>query len=324
MVPSTITDATVYLELTVPAPWPPAVDVFLGRIETLDAAAEFVALSEGRLLIRVKDAYGADVHELKSRPLNVGTAPWFKLAAAWDRGGLRAFTDGQTLYGESGDLPIRLLDRQTSSGASHTEVEEARHKRQELVHRPVRDGCLRLPRDDLRAALRAELDQLDDIFELIFVGRRHHVRGLAARLRLLIATPTRMSIPLLQLVAAHDDQHLPVRASPNLDGLSDASFISPSQAAPASIGEAGSTDLDHWLTSIAARVNGNVYTQNQVLRAVSDTIGAHHDPDVEPLVEELRKHLSGAPSGSLSALDLWLLSLAYTVATLGRDLLDKP
>jgi hypothetical protein len=126
-----------------------------------------------------------------------------------------------------------------------------------------------------------------------------------------------MSVPLLQLVAAHDKQHLLVRASAALDTLSDAVVITPAQTALASSGEPGSTDLDLWLATAAARLNGNVYSQNQVLRAVSDTVGAHHDPDVEPLVEELRKHISGGPIGSWSALDgsyRWQIQSLHWVA----------
>ena len=320
-----VSDAAIYIEVAPPFQSSSGADIFLGRIETGDAAAVLLLAPENRLLIQVIDLNGTLTYELKSRPLDWIETSWFKVAVAWDCNGIRAFAGGQTLSsaGENGDAPIKLAGRAACDGASHFELEEARTLRKQLLNRTVRSRRRPLSLQELKDALREELDQLDDICELILSGKQYHRRGLAARLRLLIAAPTKTSVPLLQLVSAHQDRHLPVRASSALESLSEAILIGPPLASPALLNEDGTTDLDLWLASAAARVDGISYSQNQVLRAVADTLGAHQDPDVEPLIDQLRKQLSGSPIGAVSIMDLWLLSLANTCAALGRDLLKE-
>jgi len=161
----------------------------------------------------------------------------------------------------------------------------------------------------------------------IHAGRLHHVKGLASRLRMLIATGE--PLPLLQLCAAENDLPLIVYThyqpnAPRPPVLLEANIIdfalSPQAAPPFD----NPVDLDVWLDFIFLRIDGRDITNHRALKEVGDTIGSHFATDVLPSVGMLKGLVSELGSKRAKEQLLYYLEVVATTAVgLGRQVLGK-
>jgi hypothetical protein len=172
-------------------------------------------------------------------------------------------------------------------------IERRRRRRLSLRTKPGRR--LLAPRQYLES-LKDEVVQIAHLIALIDAGARSHIHGLSARIRSVACyMKASSSIPLLQACASLADLPLPVHTPPPHWAASD-------NAPHIELGgrifavRMHSTDIeldfDVWLSLPLFRFGEVSYSNNDVIRAFAETMGgAHHDPSVDPNIEEIQEHL---------------------------------
>ena len=169
--------------------------------------------------------------------------------------------------------------------------------------------------------LAEQIHQLEDLVRLIRVGKSHNVRALSGSLRLLIAMGRPM--PLLQLCAAANGAPLTaftLLAEVDLSPFGPTSLANLDILPTASGPFRNPTDLDVYLDLQGGFANGKEYSHRQLIRAVGDTIGAHIDPDIDPVVDMMRSTQSVATGGQKwDMLAIYLVGLAEVVISLGHE-----
>jgi hypothetical protein len=169
-------------------------------------------------------------------------------------------------------------------------------------------------------ALRTEIRQIEDLLGLIANGEKHHVPGLAARIRMLIATGR--PLPLLQLEAARLNRPLTVYTSANprepIPEPPAFAILSPAFAKPQAT-ETNPVDLDVWLDLPFGQINKRVITNRDALKDIGDTIGSHFDPDIEPSVAALR---SIGTTGSADAMTEYLVRVGRMALALAKSVTE--
>jgi hypothetical protein len=165
----------------------------------------------------------------------------------------------------------------------------------------------------LLSALKNEALQLADLLALLRQGRNHHAAGIAARIRLLLI-PTKGRMGLLQICAAHLGREVlvftatrPQTTIPAYARQPSSLRLSLSMSGTATTLFPTGVDIDLWLDMPGASINTKKFTAREVIAAIGNTMGAHTDPDLHPLVE----HLVGV---RLSGGDLLLTSI-YNVGS---------
>src|SRR5665213_2209349 len=312
-------------------PWPPRAETLIGRMEIKTGQLALYFLPGPRLRALVTSPDGS-VGEAVSGVLLVQPDTTFKMAlSCGDDLDITLAASGQ-IIGRSDDAELYSstfeLKPVVGAGAISNldeRNEAARVARREVAgSRTPRRGRKAMPPEYAVTGLRREMAQVEDLLNACKAGQRHDLFGLAARLRLLIARGSTLH-PLMQLVAGHFDLPIVVHA---LDHSIDAPEEGVSAMGSFSLQDKpGSNtmavDLDVWLGLPGAAVEGKAYTNNDMVRAIGDTVGAHFDPDLEPLVEMLESMQSGTQIGLLSEFDRWVLSTAYGVKRAGEDLLSE-
>ena len=133
--------------------------------------------------------------------------------------------------------------------------------------------------------------QIVDLLDAIQYGRGSHAIGLAARLRSLVRHFKNNKLPLLQHCAAILDLPLTVfvpaphwTSYDHEPGVEFGFRIFPVKFNSSDI----EMDLDVWLSAPFCRFKDNVYTNNDMVRLLADTLGgAHYDKSVEPMADAL-------------------------------------
>lgn len=226
-----------------------------------------------------------------------------------------------------------------SGGSTNTELwqdiinenEQCRATRQsEVLSLTTRPGRIPTSPDKPYVDLSNALKQLNDQIAAIKRGELYHDTALATRLRALICRP-RSQKPLLQRCAGElnlplilycippllpqywdpsSDEGIPISLSISID-------FSPEKVSESQV----PMDIDFWLQKKAARHQSKLYTNDEVIRAFSDTEGAHYDIGVEPLVNALKSIQRG--TNEMTMLHDYLLVVAQCVIVLGANLLNS-
>ena len=175
-------------------------------------------------------------------------------------------------------------------------------------------------------SLAGELDQLDDLLSLINQGKLAHIPGLMARVRLLTYN---RPLGLLQECAAWQDAPLTVytgifREEP-LDVDDPTSIDAEWRLTGSPVSTRGSpnpVDLDVWLRLRGLALRGRIYTNLEVIKEIGDTVGAHRDPDITPVISRLTKDRLGVGS-PMNHLEYYSLMAGRMVLHLGRELIQR-
>jgi len=174
--------------------------------------------------------------------------------------------------------------------------------------------------------VRRELAQLNDLIELVKKGRKEHFAGIAARLRLLVATGK--PVPALQSAAATLDMPLTLYtvANPRLAMPEDlrkliiTGLYNEASATPDTFAR-NPIDLDIWLGLTGADVGAAVLTNADLIKIVGDTMGAHFDHDIVAEVPSLGIVTSGIGNVPLTGLEMFLLKTAEASTKLCEQVL---
>ena len=180
--------------------------------------------------------------------------------------------------------------------------------------------------DYLFRGLREEAAQLRDLLDLVQSGKRAHVRGLAARLRLLLHREGQ--VPVLPAAAAAKDAALIVYTNgnpntqtplaPALVMIGGALSAVPTPMCPNPI------DLDVWLGLTAIEIGGKKLPNEKVLVDLGNTLGSHLDLNIQPSVVSLRANSVGIAGTLEDSLTRYITEVAGVVLVLCERLLAEP
>jgi hypothetical protein len=150
---------------------------------------------------------------------------------------------------------------------------------------------------DDRASLSDEFSQIRDLTALIDRGQTYHAKGLASRIRVMVADG---KLPLLQRCAAGLDVPLIVFTDPNprerppitidlslfmnIDGQPRDAYSNP-------------IDLDVWLRTPGGSFEKKLYTHEDLIWQIGSMYASHADRDLAPIVTFLRGTSSGVSGG---------------------------
>jgi len=257
-----------------------------------------------------------------------------KMALAWINGEPAAAM-GYTMA-DDGPLSVRLPSwavRQVESCQSWCDkaTQEALERRKRLASSATAKPHRRLlTQAEHLGALQREVNQIHDLATLVRAGARDHVIGLSARIRAVACYMARKrDLPLLQTCAAIANVGLPVFMpaphwadygnKPDVE-LGSRVFPNPIHSTDIQL------DLDVWLSLPLFRFGGTHYSNNDVLRAIADTMGgAHHDKSVDPNIESIRTHTStvmGTPH-SFDMLSAFVVEVGAAILALSEDVVER-
>lgn len=324
--------ATLALVLQSMSPWPPSQDSVVGRFQT-PVGQITLYVTPAPKLRAIVNSHAGQIAQVTTGKFIIEPDCNFKIALRCTIDlKFTIYADGK-LIGHSDDITIEntifkiqparisvtLGDLEERSAAAKIKRTDA------LKSRAPRLGRTSMPASYAEVGLRREVAQVTDLIDACQNGALHHVYGLAARLRLLVAHG-RNAHPLLQLVATSTGAALPVYA------LLSASEIEPTASMVGDWSlrdkpgpDTATLDLDVWLDQPGAAVEGRGYSNNAIIRAIADTVGSHFDPDLEPLVGMLDRIQSGTERGVFSELERWVINTSICVKQLAeRTLNDLP
>lgn len=321
--------ATLVLDLFSMPPWPPRTTLVVGAFETPVGLVTVAISPEPKLSVSV-DAGDGRTGVANTGTLRIPQGQTFKVALSCTPAlEFSVFAGGQQV-GRSNDgvLEAATFDLEPAARLELSEDlimrsrEAPRERAESLSIRSPRAGRTQMPLSYAVDGLRREIAQVGDLIDACHRGGLHHVYGLAARLRLLVARG-RNAHPLLQSVAAPRGVALPVHALPASE-LTDpgVSMIGAWSLRDRAEEGTATVDLDVWLDQPGAIVAGNPYSNNGIIRAIADTVGAHFDPELEPLVGMLERMQSRTEAGLLSELERWVINTSACIRSLSVDTLQ--
>ncbi len=171
-------------------------------------------------------------------------------------------------------------------------------------------------------ALATARQQIAELVEFVGEGRLHHLDGLLRLLRLTIADRTARPLSLLQHCASITNSPLLVFAPPIsankkpllMAGIQTLAFPISSVATDLLRNE---VDLDVWLDSRAAQLEGRVLSQSELLNNIASSVAAHFDTQVREEADTLRSwrsEISGVDSDFLAHYALAISSAARDIS----------
>lgn len=175
-------------------------------------------------------------------------------------------------------------------------------------------------------ALTGELMQVEDLLQHVRSGKKHHLPGLMARIRLLLIG---QPMGLLQMCAAFVDAELIAYTGPYPDTKLDfqvSGFISFNILPQPERVLDNPIDLDVWLRMRTAGVGERVYTNRDIIREIGNTIGSHLDLDVQDSVLLFRSSTVDVDQ-PMDNITRYVLQVSETVLALGKQLIasrEKP
>lgn len=281
-------------------------------------------------------------YAFRSRALSFTSDDHFELAILCDDEKALAWINGEPAAAmgypmpDDGPLSVRLPTwavRQVESCQlwCDTATQEARERRKKLGSSATAKPNRRLlTQAEHLDALEREVHQIHDLTALVRAGARDHVIGLSARIRAVACYMARKTdLPLLQRCAAIADVGLPVFIPAphwgdygNKPDVELGSRVFPKRIHSTDI----QLDLDVWLSLPSFRFGGTHYSNNDVLRAIADTMGgAHHDKSVDPNIESIQTHVStvmGTPH-SFDMLSAFVVEAGTAILALSETVVEK-
>jgi hypothetical protein len=331
--PNALAEGSFLSILVFPWPWPPTARQIWVQHGVLTIAAE----PEGCLTAEV--ASDGQVFKFTScRLIVTHEQTTTNIGLSWKLPGIMNMiigkTIGKTIVISSESASLVPLEATITSGIpndlrdfSKENAAKVQERHDAWARSHPKSGRRRAGEDEAFEALRQEHQQIGALLKLIDEGNIHHVPGLLARLRMVIAQEQPM--PLLQLCAAMIDESLiifvpPISSSKDpRQGVDLESLVY--AISPVATGMTkNAADLDLWLDSRAAQYNGKIHSQREVINHLGNTAGAHFDIDVHPTVDMLRSWKSGINDATLDYLILYVCTVArVTEELIGHVLARK-
>jgi hypothetical protein len=321
-----------------PLPWPVRTPVLLKSIVLKDGMLEIINEPTGQLRVRIGNTEKST--EVLTSFLRISELVFNSLFVTWTGSHIEIkFAD--ELIGANFDIsrvPPEVTPKPYSEGKGQdydfTQENVAAQADRKSRYRGWRGGSapkasrIRGDKDYAFAALRGELNQINDLLFWIRLGNNYHIPGLAARIRMTISRGK--PLPLLQLCAAMTDRQLIVYTAsdprkvrftlPKDIEAPSHRLITAVSALPHPVFR-NPIDLDVWLDLPAGQIGSEVLTSRQVLKKIGDTRGAHIDLDIYPTVAALRSGASELSGIKQADLETYLLRVAEIVASLSRQVL---
>jgi hypothetical protein len=327
--PSSSQVGTVATIALMPWPWPPKQQLLFTRVAIIGGEMRLTGNADGTLTFSLE---GQSTVTLTSCPIVVpsefSAAP---IIVTWN---LPAITMGvgRTIV-ISTETTNTVPDQCVITGRIPNDIRDFSKESADAVKK--RKGRLTgtHPKPNRRQKTNAELfddlgnevSQIRDLLQHVDDGKLYHLVGLSSRLRALVA-----DVPsLLQTCAAVLDSPLTVyvppivrtrnRKEPNRETLSLAFAIG---IHPTGVAR-NPADLDVWLDSDAARINGTISSQRELLAHIGNTVGSHVDRDVHPSIDALRQLRIGLDGQDLDSITRYIITVARVACHLSSTLLSE-
>jgi hypothetical protein len=276
-----------------PWPWPPKDNVVLTRADLEDGVFTLSFDISGKLRCQIRNEQ--QTIEVASCYLMVLWPNIYTyVTVTWDWPDIEIFVEKQHLVGSnarSGLIPNQFLIVGGKPNPNLFDFSACNAKAMTRRHGRFA-GSQPSDQTNLFQALSNEVKQLSDLLALIDGGATHHVAGIAARLRMLVADGD--PLPLLQLCAASIGKPLMIYTGPHPRGGFPQDDLAPSQGWATLLASSATEylrnpiDVDVWLDLEGLRVGGKTTTNRSALRHIGNTVGAHFDAQVHPTVQMLR------------------------------------
>jgi hypothetical protein len=190
----------------------------------------------------------------------------------------------------------------------------------------AREGRRQASTQETFDALAKARQQIVELVEFVAQGRLHHSDGLLRLLRLTIADRTARPLPLLQHCAAITNSPLLVFAPPisenkeplPMPGVQTLAFPISSVATALLRNE---VDLDVWLESRAAQLEGRVLSQCEFLNNIANTVAAHFDTQVREEADMLRSWKSEIAGVDSDFVAQYVLAISSAVRDISEPIL---
>lgn len=325
-----MSEGTVLLMLTFPWPWPCRARTKLVDREGVAIFAE----PGGSLTVRIGS--GGQVVEFQSCRLVFDAPTSTNVGVSWKLPGSVHMIVGQTIvlsadHAELVPAEARIASRVPNDARDFSdENATALARRCETLARYEADKKAKKGRrqasvKEIFDALATARQQIVELVEFVGEGRLHHLDGLLRVLRLTIADRTARPLSLLQHCAAITKSPLPVFAPPIsanklpllMPGVQTLAFPISSVATDLLRNE---VDLDVWLESRAAQLEGRVLSQSELLNNIASSVAAHFDTQVREEADMLRTWRSEIAGVDSDFLAHYVLAISSAVRDISEPI----
>jgi len=312
-------------------PWPNAEDSLVASQFFRDGRAYLHALTSGKIQLTVADINSNILLQAETCHLEMPERYSLTVGVSWDLPNRWSFyINGQSTGSSDEQKSSVLLERKNSS--SHvredfsTENQNALTRRREkLAGAADKAGRIKNTQEEIRKSVLDEILQIQDLITLVKSGEKHHLKGLSARIRLLIAMGK--PLPLLQLYAAMTEKPLivytdqrPSRVLPYepWNSFSISIWDEPTDD------DINPIDLDVWLDlKVSQRIDKSYQSHRVTLRDIGDTIGAHLDLYRHPTIPAFEAVNSELTGDTLTFMEAYLIQIASTSIGLAKKLVQE-
>lgn len=288
----------------------------------------FTALTDGRINVAIVNDDGTQT-VLTTRPIRFEEPAHMKLDVGWTGASATVLIEEQLAASnehevtETHDILVRPRDFHEANSCAEGSEAARTTRRSAVEQQAPRHGQRLLTVEENIEALKKRTSILEDHLEMVGAGSVHHFDSLANDIRVLVCRGGRNFNPLLQRCAGHLDKMLPVfgyvqEDAPDIqEDFPEPVFHLVFNISPIANDALVEMDIDVWLDTRAANIHGRAYTHNDVLRAIADTEGSHHDPSVEPILDLIK---SIETSSGQDIRGQWLIRIGKTVLHLAQQL----
>lgn len=297
-----IAAGAIMAALRVPAALPKKSVEILSRVLS-DGFIKIDRLPNGRItasLVRDLGNSQPIIASVSTCPLFFGEGVFCVLGVRWDGSFIDVSVDANTVGSTDPNtiLPSNLFfsSEKRDDGASTAKED---FSKQSAVAQIKRRGKVtgahpeygRKPGSKERdfRSLGDEVAQLTDLAALVRGGKLAHARGIGTILRKLLIGQSG-HIGLLQRCAGRINESLTVYTVSNpslLPPFSPYEHLALALSAEPTGGLQNPVDIDIWLGLVAGRTNGRNFSHFDIIKAIGNTVSAHSDPDIHPIVSML-------------------------------------
>ena len=328
-----MSEGIVRLMLTFPSPWPCPARTTLVEREGVAILAE----PDGSLTVRLGS--GGEVVEFQSSRLIFDGPTSTNVGVCWKLPGSVDMIVGQTIVLSADHVELVPAEARIKSGVPNDtrdfsdENAAALARRRERLARYEADKTPRKGRrdasvDEIFEALATARQQIVELVEFVGKGKLYHSDGLLRLLRLTIADRTARPLPLLQHCAAITNSPLLVFAPP-INANKEPLLIPGVQTFAVPISTAASdllrneVDLDIWLESRAAQLEGRVLSQHELLNNIASSVAAHFDTQVREEADMLRSWKSEIDGVDRDFVAHYVLAISSAVRDISEPILAR-
>jgi len=299
--------------------------------------ATIFAEPNGSLTVQI--ATDEEVFEFQSCQLVFGGQTSTNVGVSWKLPGSVNMIVGQTIVLSTDHGELVPAEARIATGVPNDIRDFSKENVEALARRRVAfagyvdDRKLKTGRRDAATgeifdALQNAEQEIAELLKLVGEGKVHHINGVLRLLRLTIADRTAKPLPLLQLCAATVDLPLLVFAPQinaakellPIDGVE--TLAVPISASPTDLLR-NSVDIDVWLESRAAQLDGRVLNQRELINNIANTIAAHFDIQVRAETDMLRSWKSGITGVDLDFVAHYAMAISAAVREIIAPILAR-